>query len=199
MAWLLDQCRQYQIIFRSKADDVRYPDARTIRTAEGMDDQRYSRFVLNPRPRRRFGAVASARDLRVAQYAEFRAAFDRIFAQGGWTAYLDEVFYLTETLRLGVEIETLLTQGRSLGISVAGGIQRPVRITRFLLTESRHILSFRLEGRDAKEFADSTHEMVRREVTTLPEHHFLWFRRPDRLWKGRLDMHEGRLVGEYVT
>lgn len=190
MAWALATQRQYKVIFKSKPDDVRY-DAHAIRKAASIDDQRYTAFVLNPR-----GKTALAN--RIAQRQEFAAALDKIWQQGGWTAYLDEVFYLSETLKLGLPIDTLLTQGRSKGISVAGGVQRPVRVTRFLLTEATHVCSFRLEGRDAKEFADATSDFVGREVVKLPEHHFVWYRRPDRLWVGRLDLKEGRLIGEYV-
>lgn len=191
MAWLLETQRRYKVILRSKSDDVQYQGAKLIRKADGIDDQHYSAFVLDPSGR-------TPREKRLNQWTQFHACFDKVWQQGGWTLYGDEIFYLTETLRLGTEIETMLTQGRSLGISFAGGIQRPVRVSRFLLTEARHILAFRIEGRDAKEFADATHEMVRGVVQALPEHHFLWFCRPDRLWVGTLDLKEGKLSGAYV-
>ena len=47
-------------------------------------------------------------------------------------------------------MERLLTQGRSKGISVVTGMQRPARISRFALSESTHTIAFFLEGRDRK-------------------------------------------------
>jgi hypothetical protein len=149
-----------------------------------MDDTRYESFQLNPRY--------------ADQRREFRDALERAWIQGGWTVYGDELFYLSERLRLAEPIERLLTQGRSKGISVALGMQRPARVTRFAISESTHVLSFHLEGRDAKELSYATTPNMESAVKALRGHQFVWFRQPYTLWVGQLDLARGELRGEYV-
>lgn len=162
-----------------------YDTDRTIRTAAGLDDTRHDSFTLVPSYER--------------QRAEFAAAAERIWKHGGWTAYFDELFYLSERLKLTAPIERLLTQGRSKGISVAIGMQRPARVSRFAISESTHVLAFSLEGRDAKELSYATTRGVEDAVQGLKRHEFVWFRRPRSIWIGKLDLSSDELRGEYVS
>jgi hypothetical protein len=150
-----------------------------------MDDTRSDSFTLNPKYER--------------QRIEFALALERAWRQGGWTVYVDELFYQSERLRLAEPIERLLTQGRSKSISVAVGMQRPARISRFAISESTHVLSFALEGRDAKELSYATTRAMEDAVRGLPEHWFAWFRRPRQVWVGTLDLRAGELHGHYLT
>jgi hypothetical protein len=150
-----------------------------------MDNTRYDSFTLVPKYDE--------------QREQFRLALERVWKHGGWTCYCDELFYLSERLRLAEPIERLLTQGRSKGISVAIGMQRPARVSRFAISESTHVLSFGLEGRDAKELSYATTRAMEDAVRNLPEHHFAWFRRPRRLWVGTLDIRADELRGQYVA
>lgn len=170
-------------VLRSKPDKVTYDGTHLIRRAAGMDDQKHDRYVLDPKY--------------AEQAPEFWAALERVWIQGGWTVYLDELFYL-DRLRLRPSIERLLTQGRSKGITVASGLQRPVSVSRFALSQSEHIISFRVEGRDAKELGYATADWVGRELSALPKHHFGWYKRPDGLWIGRLNLETDSLEGEYI-
>jgi len=119
------------------------------------------------------------------QAIEFAKALDLVWKQGGWTIYLDELFYLD---KLGVRlfIERLLTQGRSKGISVVSGMQRPVSVTRFAIGESSHVVSFGLEGRDAKLLGEVASPKLSKVVQELPRHAFAWYNVPTRqFWKGK--------------
>jgi hypothetical protein len=118
---------------------------------------------------------------------------------GGWTCYVDELFYATDRLRLSEPIERLLTQGRSKKISVAIGMQRPARVTRFAISESTHVLSFGLEGRDARELSYATTRAMEDAVSSLAAHHFAWFKRPRTVWVGTLDVRAGELRGGYLS
>jgi len=131
------------------------------------------------------------------QLREFALALERAWRQGGWCMYLDELFYLD---RLGLRplIERLLTQGRSKGITVVSGLQRPVAVTRFAVGESRHVISFGLEGRDARELGEATTDRMRRVVEDLAEFEFAWYSRPNRIWRGRLNLGTGALDGAFV-
>lgn len=165
--------RRYALIFRSKADKVRYStDRRVSKANPAMRDPRLHRIELQP-----------AYD---EQYEEFAEALDNVWEQHGWTVYLDELLYL-DRLGLRPEIERLLTQGRSLGITVAVGMQRPSQVSRFAISESKHVLAFSLEGRDAKLLAEATTRQLADVVAGLRRHHFAWFYRPDKsIWTGRL-------------
>jgi hypothetical protein len=171
-------------VLRSKPDDVRYEGARLVRRAEALDDVRQQRLLLDPKYER--------------QIYEFWRALERVWRQGGWTTYLDELYYLDQQLGLDAPIDRLLTQGRSKGITVVSGMQRPVRVTRFALGESRHILSFGLEGRDATELGHATNATVAQLVQDLDEHEFVWYRKPGAVWRGRLDVRKQLLVGRRV-
>lgn len=171
------------MIFRSKPDDVRYAGAVRARTAAALADQRRERILLDPKYEH--------------QYREFHEALRLVWAQGGWTVALDELLYL-DRLRLRAPIERLLTQGRSKGISVLVGMQRPAQVTRFAISESMHVLAFGLEGRDAKELGLATQRWVGDAVSQLGRYQFAWYRRPDRLWVGQLDLRTHTLIGEEV-
>jgi DNA helicase HerA-like ATPase len=177
--------RRYTLVLRSKPDSVTYSTDRVIRTARGMDDTRSDSFTLNPKYE--------------YQRREFALALERAWVQGGWTVYVDELFYQSERLRLAEPIERLLTQGRSKNISVAVGMQRPARVSRFAISESSHVLSFGLEGRDAKELSYATTRAMEDAVRGLPEHWFAWFKRPNLLWVGTLDLRARELRGHYLT
>jgi len=167
-SYLLTQ-RKYVIVLKSKPDEVTYdmPTKRTANSIESVD-----RMVLSPTGNQR---------------SHFAYAYDRVWRQGGWTIYVDELFYHTEKLHLGTAVDNLLTQGRSKHISVMIGMQRPVRVTRFALSECSHIISFSLEGRDNKTIRDVTNDEMYEKTSQLQRFQFAWYSRPDRrVWVGRL-------------
>lgn len=120
------------------------------------------------------------------------AVLDKAYKQGGWTVFVDEGF---ELRRLGLvkQHEKLLTQGRSKGISVVTGVQRPSYVSRFTFSESRHILSFHHEGRDVKVMKDAFGENHANAVLGLDDkqHQFAWSYGSD-TWVGRLQDLAGR-------
>src|SRR5262249_16894191 len=93
--------RHYKLVLRSKPATGKYDTDRTIRTAKGIDNSRYDSFTLVPKYE--------------TQRREFALALERVWKHGGWTTYVDELFYLSERLHLSEPIERLLTQGRSKG------------------------------------------------------------------------------------
>jgi len=138
--------REFVVVFLTKKDErdtKLWKDAgyHFIREAKGIDDTRYSRFVLQP-------SYAK-------QAIEGWRLFERVYRQGRWTVVIDE-FLLAERIGLREQIERLHTQGRSDKISVVVGQQRPVITSRFAISQSTHIISFRVDGRDAKTISDAT-------------------------------------------
>ena len=128
----------------------------------------------------------------------FHAALAQAFWDGGWCIYCDELLHI-DRLGLRTDVETNLTEGRKRGISVVCGMQRPVQVTRFALGESRHIISFALEGRDVKEFRDVTNEIAAESAYSLDpdKYEFVWYCKPRGCWVGHLNMATGQLEGEY--
>jgi len=179
-SWLLPS-RDSALIFRSKPDDVQYmSQARVKKALPTMDSPLVRRLELEPRYEE--------------QAREFSIALDRIWKHGGWTWYGDEVWYLEE-LGLRPWMERLITQGRSKAITCVLGMQRPSRVSRFVLTEPRHVISFTLEGKDAKSLGEGTTDRMEEVVTNLGEFEFAWYYRPKRsIWTGRLDLASGSLI-----
>jgi len=93
--------------------------------------------LINPRvcfwPR-----IASPSDI-PAQKEAIRIALVDMYRSGGWTIYFDELNYLTQFLRLSPLVELLWRQGRSLGVSVVGGTQRPFHVPLLAYDQATHL------------------------------------------------------------
>lgn len=152
-----------------------------------MDDPRASRVVLMPQWEK--------------QASEFDAALSRVWAQGGWTVYVDETHYVDGELKLRDKLNRLLTQGREPGrISVVCGMQRPTSVTRFAIGEATHVISFGLEGRDAKILGEAATPRMSKIVERLGHHEFAWLYIPTRaIWTGKLNINTGQLEPKEIT
>lgn len=114
----------------------------------------------------------------INQQYQIDRALREMFVSGGWCVFADELFYLCKTLRLTSLLETYWTQGRSLGLSLVGGTQRPAHVPLFAYDQATHLFFWRdndetnlrriagLGGMSAKE--------IRSAVTGLPKHHALY-------------------------
>lgn len=122
------------------------------------------------------------------QRAVFINVIDKAFEQGGWTVYFDELYYIEDQLRMKPWENKLLTQGRSKGLTVMVGMQRPVGVTRFALSQSTHIISFSMEGRDvAQTLRQTATDKLAETVTQLQRYEFAWYYKPTReIWTGRV-------------
>jgi hypothetical protein len=158
------------VCLKSKADPERLPGL-MVKTASAIDDPRADRFVLYPpEEKMRF---------------EFSRLFDRVWKQGGWLINIDELYYVDHLLKLAKPINKLLTQGRSKGITLMSGMQRPVMISRWAISQSSHVIVFLQEGRDAKTVADATSPRMQPIVQKLKRYQCAWFYRPTRqIWTG---------------
>jgi hypothetical protein len=169
--------RSYLLILRTKPDSIRYETDKVARTESAalaaMSDQRYGRIEVVPEYE--------------AQSETMEAVMDKAYKQGGWTIFVDEGF---ELRRLGLQKfhEKLLTQGRSKGISVVTGVQRPSYVSRFTFSESSHVLSFRHEGRDVKVMKDAYGETHANAVAGLDKkkYEFAWTDVANGTWVGNL-------------
>jgi ABC-type oligopeptide transport system ATPase subunit len=166
--------RGYVVFLKTKADstvDRQFQGFAKIRTVAAMSVSEHY-YVLDPSPGKRTGV--------------FEHFLEKALAEGGWTVAIDELFYAQNKLGLGSYIEEFLTQGRSQGLTVVAGMQRPVSVTRFALAESTWTFVFSQEGRDAKTVAEVTTPRMRPEVETLNRYEFACFnRKTRRIVRGR--------------
>lgn len=172
---LLDR-REHVVVFRTKLDQRLEPKFgrayKPITKASEMADNRHDKFVLTP-----------AYD---AQAREGFAMLERGWKDGGWCIVLDETWY-AERIGLQSAIERNLTQGRSQGVTMVMGMQRPVQVSRFNLSQSTHIFSFRVEGGDVARMREAASIRVVPYINVespsmIPEHHFVYFNRARQLF-----------------
>lgn len=154
--------RRYVIIFRTKPDTNKFPGFDTVRKADAMKHWRGERLLLEPEYDQ--------------QAVEGYRMLENAWRDGGWTVVIDENWYAEQQLGLKSMIIRLLTQGRSKDISVVVGMQRPVDISRFALSEITHLFTFRCEGRDLKySLRDSTVDEIVPAVRSLRGHDFVYY------------------------
>lgn len=133
------------------------------------------RIALWPR------VMGAGQNHRADQEAEFRRAIDTIFRMGGWCVWLDEVSYLSDTLRLDSELKFLLQQGRSSHITVVGATQRPAFIPLAFYDAPTHLFFWRdNDHRNLKrlgELAGNASRQVQQEVAGLRDYEVLYLNR----------------------
>lgn len=119
--------KQYGYRTVRKYSDVRIP--RRLPGGRIMGDQK---VILWPK-------VKDPSDF-AEQESEFHSALANAYATGGWAINADELYYLVRlSPRIKADLETLWTQGRSLGISLIGGTQRPAFIPLFAYDQATHL------------------------------------------------------------
>lgn len=164
--------RRYYIILRAKKDPIRFPVDARVKKAKAIENAKLDRIELYPKYNER--------------RLEFARAYERVYRMGKWTLYADEGFALT---RLGLDpfIERSLTEGRSKKITNVIALQRPARVSRFMLSEPTHVISGALEGRDVKVMEEATTKAYALVCADLDRFEFAWYYRPTRsIWRGRV-------------
>ena len=114
------------------------------------------------------------------QQHKIKVVLRDIYKRGGYTVGLDDVAYITGTLKLEPEIRMLATQARSQDISLVMNIQRPYRVPLEVTNQSSHILIFGLKDeRDVDRVAEASgldKYTVREAVKGLNKYDFAWLR-----------------------
>lgn len=163
----LTELRNYVVIFRTKPDDIKFPGFRKAKTVAALDDLYETRILLEPKHNE--------------QMRQGYELLTRVWDHGGWTVVIDEEWYVEARLHLTQYVETLLTQGRSKGISVIVGMQRPSRISRFAISQCTHLFSFRVEGRDLQTIKEATTPRIVEPIASLTGHDFVYYNRAKRI------------------
>jgi hypothetical protein len=161
----LVQQRKHVVVFRTKPDDIRFPGFKTVKKAEEMEDWHNDRLLLVPK----------YADQAIEGFRMLAKAWDH----GSWTIVIDELWF-TERLGLKPHVEKLLTQGRSMKISLIVGMQRPAQISRFAISQCTHLFTFRVDGRDLDTIKMATTPRIVPAVKRLEGKNFAYYNRATR-------------------
>lgn len=133
--------RKYATVFGTKPKDITLDqfaakfNYKKLEEWSTLDARQYPRRILWP----------DARDLYSVknQRTQFKRAFEKIYREGNWTLYLDELWYVAKMLKLEYEVKMFLLQSRSNGISFAVATQRPAWVPLEVYDNSDWIFFYR--------------------------------------------------------
>lgn len=145
-----------------------------FRVEEWPPPRHRNKILLWPRYRNTMSLPAFV----ALQKRVFTQALDSIFGELGWTVVCDEEHYLCDFLGLRQRIAMFHHQGRSSGLTMVDGTQRPVSIPRVSLSGARHaFIGNTTDADDLKRLMDlgTIHKAaVKKDVQTLDEFEFLY-------------------------
>lgn len=164
--------RSYVIFLRTKAEDPANDpmDAtwRHVRRASEIST-RYGYWLLEPEYE--------------AQHREGMLLFERVRRERNWTVAIDELLGAARA-RLSEAVIWGYTQGRSGGITMVGGVQRPTtgnNLIPYVLSQSQHSFVFQIDGRDAENIVyKSISPRLKEAVPRLDyrRHQFAYYNKP---------------------
>lgn len=108
----------------------------------------------------------------------FKHALDSIFRELNWCVVFDEQHYMCKQLGLDVENAMLLQQGRSSGLSVVNGTQRPSWVPVVTYSSATHAMIWRTTYRDdlrrLAELGGVNMRELQSNLLTLDKHSFVY-------------------------
>ncbi len=108
----------------------------------------------------------------------FLDALNSIFTERNWCVVFDEQHYMCKQLGLDVENAMLMQQGRSSGLSVVNGTQRPAWVPVVTYSSATHAMIWRTTRRDdlrsLSEFGGVDMRELQTNLLTLDKHDFIY-------------------------
>lgn len=157
--------RQYVVVFGTKPrdDSMDYLLSQGYRRISKWDEvgpvnrQTGTKVLLWPDSRKATSATKQ-RDV-------FMEALRDIYEQGSWACYFDEVLEFTTDLKMPNMLNLYWRQGRSIGISVIGGSQRPAYVPLYAYSQAQHLFLWRTaDRRDTKRLGEISGNVDRRII-----------------------------------
>lgn len=135
--------------------------------------------------------IAHRRTMRCVLWPRFRSPEDQerqryeidralraMFTEGRWCVFADELFYLCKVLRLERVLEMYWTQGRSIGLSLVGGTQRPAHVPLLMYDQATHLFFWRdsdeVNLKRVGGLGALNSRAIREVVAALPRHDVLY-------------------------
>lgn len=107
-----------------------------------------------------------------------RRALDDLYSEGRWCVYLDELEWLTNNLGLESRVNVMWQHGRSLGLSLVVGAQRPRHVPMLAYDQATHLFlwqnSDRYNRQRMGELGGMDSELIQHVMARLPRHVFLY-------------------------
>jgi hypothetical protein len=131
-----------------------------------------NKVLLWPKP------TGTIREMFQKQRNIFKAAMDSIFHERNWCVVFDEQHYICKQLGLDVENAMLLQQGRSSGLSVVNGTQRPAWVPVVTYSSATHAMIWRTTDREdlrrLSELGGVNMRELQHNLLTLDRHGFVY-------------------------
>lgn len=121
-------------------------------------------------------------DVRGGNTAKQREAINEalksVYDSGGWTVLIDELWHVTNVLKLERMVQLLLMQGRSLNVSVVVGAQRPAHVPLVVYDQATHLFLFgdkdEANVRRMGGLGYFSRKEIMQEISTLRRHEALY-------------------------
>lgn len=179
LALALLPMREYVIAFGTKPKDdtldklIRRDRYKLVRKWDQMPN-----VIRKPRTRFVFWPKFRTPADQSAQAYEIHQAMNGAFVTGGWCLLVDELWYMDQVLGLKKMIESIWTQGRSIGISLIAGTQRPAHVSLLAYDQATHVFFWRdNDERNLKRISGMNglkSDLIRSTVATLARHEVLY-------------------------
>lgn len=116
-------------------------------------------------------------DFREQQIAIYEL-MDDVYRRGGYTISFDDLYYVSETLKLKRALQMLYTQVRSGNASIVANMQRPAWVPLEAVSQSSYLLVFRIHDRaDTDRIAEGMgldRKTLASQVAELQKYEFLF-------------------------
>jgi hypothetical protein len=105
-------------------------------------------------------------------------ALRSMFTDRGWCVVADEIWYLSNVLKLDGLLQSYYLQGRSIGLTLAGATQRPRGVPLEMYSQATHLFLFRTgddyDRQRLGEIGMANTRLIRDTLETLPFRTFLY-------------------------
>lgn len=175
--------RTYVVVFCSKVHDDVLADFPGFEVIEKWPPKVHqNKVLLWPKPvkKERFWQPPRRvmKDTKAKQKEVFADAMDRIFLEGNWTVGFDEQHYLCQDLGLMEENATFQHQGRSSGLTIVNGTQRPAWVPVVTYSSATHAVLWKNTVDDDLKRLANLGGISKRELEynllTLDKHSFVY-------------------------
>lgn len=166
--------RKYVCIFVTKTFDPTFATefGGYRRIEEWPPPSHLDRILLWPKPGK------TIKETVANQKRVFKTALDRIFVERGWTVVIDEEHWLSKVLGLDLEVATFHHQGRSSGITVVDGIQRPAWVPVVTYGSADHAFLWKTtdvdDMRRLRALGGVDHQRLAANLLHLDKHQFIY-------------------------
>lgn len=167
--------RAYVVVFVTKVhDDTLTKDFHGFEVIRDWPPKAsQNKVLLWPKPDRK-----GIKETILAQKATFRDAMNKIFLERNWCTVFDEQHYICGSLGLQDENMMFQHQGRSSGLSVVNGAQRPAWVPLITLSGSTHYFLWKnTHNDDLKRLANiggADKRELSQAMLTLGKHEFIY-------------------------